>query len=314
MNRCNQAALLATLVAALTLSARAQIVVNDTFLDATRTDPAAPGYSENGVDVDGDGDIESVWYRSGTGSSTTMSPGHMVNAAGAGGSMSLTTYFSPDGSAVTLNNIGDRMTLTWVFTPSGVTTTSTGNQDMRLAIVDSTTRISSDVTPANAVYSGYGIFFNMRAGTLGANNAFRSMEWAVPGGANNLLSTAGAWTQIASAPTVANTTGGFTSGNTYTLTWSITKTALGADIYQSISDSGGLLNGTGLLELSYSDTTPQTLSFDTFALRPQTPELTAAGFDTTQFRVELSSVPEPATGALLGVGIMGLIAARRNRC
>src|SRR6187397_3063400 len=93
----------------------AQIRVNDTWQDATRTDPAAPTYSENGIDGDSDGDLESVWYRSGTGSATTMSVGHMINAAGAAGSMSLTTYFSP--STVSLVNIGDQLRLTWVFTP-----------------------------------------------------------------------------------------------------------------------------------------------------------------------------------------------------
>jgi len=301
-------------VAGISIGAQAATIVNDTWLDATRIDPAAPVYSENGTDGDLDGDIESVWYRSGTGSSTTMSPGHMVNAAGAAGSMSLTTYFSPDASSVTLNNVGDQLSLTWVFTPTGVTTTSTGNQDMRLAVVDSAARLAADATPANAVYSGYGIFFNMRAGTLGNAASLRIMEWAVPGGANNLLSTGAAWTQDATTASVVGTTPGYTSGNTYTLFWSITKTASGADIYQSITDSGGLLDGDGVLDVSYSDATPQTLSFDTFALRPQTPELTATSFDTTLFRVELfTAVPEPTVAAILGVGIMGLIAARRTR-
>jgi hypothetical protein len=310
MKRRNQTILLAVVAAAIATQTHAATIVNDTWIDATRTDPAAPGYSENGTDGDLDGDIESVWYRSGTGSSTTMSSGHMVNAAGAGGSMSLTTYFSPDASSVTLNNVGDKLSLTWVFTPTGVTTTSTGNQDMRLAVVDSAARLAADGTPANAVYSGYGIFFNMRAGTLGNAASLRVMEWAVAGGANNLLSTAGAWVQDAATASVVGTTPGYTSGNTYTLLWSITKTASGADIYQSITDSGGTLDGDGVLDLSYSDATPQTLSFDTFALRPQTPELTATSFDTTLFRVELTAgVPEPTTAALMGLGLFGLFAS-----
>lgn len=313
MKRCNYAVLLAAIVSIVATQTRADVLVNDTWLDGTRTDPGSPGYSEYGTDGDLDGDFESAWFRSGTGSSTTMSPGHMVNAAGAGGSMSLTTYFAPDASAVTLANIGDQLRLTWVFTPTGVTTTSTGNQDMRLAIVDSSARLAADGTPANGVYSGYGIFFNMRAGTLGNNSSFRVMEWAVAGGANNLLSTAGAWAQDAAATSVAGTTPGYTSGNTYTLFWSITKTATGADIYQSITDSGGLLDGDGVLDLSYSDATAQPLSFDTFALRPQTPELSATSFDTTLFRVELTQVPEPTIAALIGVGLLGWAGGRRNR-
>ena len=33
----------------------------------TRTDPASPISSENGVDLDLDGDLESAWYRGGAG-------------------------------------------------------------------------------------------------------------------------------------------------------------------------------------------------------------------------------------------------------
>lgn len=303
-----------TIAFALTLHTYGATLVRDTWQDADRTDPAAPTYSEYGTDADSDTDLESVWYRSGTGSSTTMSTGHMINAAGTGGSMSLTTYFAPDATAVTLNNVGDKLSLKWVFTPTGVTTTSTGNQDMRLAIVDSGTRLSADGTPASQVYSGYGIFFNMRAGTIGNNAAMRVMEWATLGGANNLLSTSSAWASDATAAAVVGTTPGYTSGNTYTLYWSITKTATGADIYQSITDSGGTLNGTGVLDLSYSDTTPQALSFDTFAMRPQTPELTATSFDTTLFQVDFTAaVPEPTVAGILGLALSGLIAFRRNR-
>jgi len=310
----NYSTLLAIAAAACGLSAPAQILVNDTWLDATRTDPTSPTYSEYGVDGDLDGDKESAWFRSGTGSSTTMSAGHMIHAAGASSSMSLTTYFAPTATAVTLGNIGDQLRITWVFKPNGVTTTST-SQDMRLAIVDSLARVTTDATPANQVYSGYGIFFNMRGPTLGNAASLRAMEWAVPGGANNLLSTTAAWSANASTTSIVGTTPGFTSGNTYTVLWSITRTASGADIYQSITDSGGLLDGDGVLDLTYSDTTAQALSFDTFAIRPQTPELTATSFDTTQFKVEfLAAVPEPTAAALIGLGLMGLLLNRRGRC
>lgn len=282
--------------------ASAAVVVNDRWADASRSDPAAPTYSEDGTDADLDGDIESAWFRSGTGSSTTLTPGHMVNAAGAAGSMSLTTYFSQ--TQASLAAVGDKLTVTWQFTPTGVSSTSSSNQDMRIAIVDSGARLTSDATPANQVYSGYGMFFNMRAGTLGATNGLRIMEWATAGGANNLLSTAAAWTAQASTTTVVGTTPGFADGTLYTLTWSIEKTATGADINQSIV--GGNVN----LVTSYSDTSPQPLSFDTFALRPQTPEATATSFDTTLFRVELALVPEPTS---LAAGAFGLALLRRRR-
>ena len=267
-------------------SASAANIINDTWRDATRTDPASPTYSENGTDADADLDLESVWYRSGTGSSTTMSSNHMVHAAGAASSMSLTTYFKTNGQSVALNSVGDSMKITWIFKPNGLTTTATGNNDMRLAIVASPTRLAADGTPANQIYTGYAIGMNMRTVTLGNNSPFRMLEWAVAGGANNLLSTAAAWTQVATATYVAGTTPGYTEGNTYTLEWQITRTSGGADINQKITDSGGTLGTNGVLEVSYSDATPQTLAFDTFSLRPSTPEVTATNFDTTLFRVE----------------------------
>jgi hypothetical protein len=304
---------LATLVAGVMAAANAPAatLVNDTWQDSTRTDPAQPVYSENGVDADLDGDLESVWYRSGTGSSTTMSQGHMVNAAGTGASMSLTTYFTPEATPVTLANVGDQMVVRWVFTPTGVTATSTGNQDMRLAIVDSSTRLTTDATPANATYTGYGAFFNMRAGTLGNASPFRVMEWV--GGANNLLSTGAAWAQDATATAVVGTTPGYTSGTQYTFSMSFTKTASGVDIVQTMSGAG--LNGSGTLSVSHSDASPQALTFDTFALRPQTPELTATSFDTTLFQVTFTPgvVPEPASAALASLGGLAALAFRRRR-
>src|SRR5262249_8476439 len=39
---------------------------------------------------------------------------------------------------------------------------------------------------------------------------------------------------------------------------------------------------------TFSDTSPQPLSFDTFSLRPSTPEVTATNFDTTLFKVEFT--------------------------
>lgn len=283
--RVASAAFLGALVAS---SYGATILVNDTWKDATRTDPASPTYCEVGADTDVDGDIESLWYRSGTGSSTTMQTNHMIHTAAAASSMSLTTYFSTNNGAVSLNNLGDKLTITWVFKPNGITATGAGNQDMRIAIVDTGTRLTGDATPANAVYSGYGIFMNMRAGTLGNASPLRIMEWAVSGGANNLLSTAGAWLQDATATATVGTTGGYSEGNTYTLVWSATRTSSGADIYQKITDSGTTLGSNGVLEVSYSDSSPQTLTFDTFSLRPSTPETTATNFDTTLFKVEFT--------------------------
>src|SRR5262245_50961902 len=108
-------------------------VVRNTFQDADRTDPASPVYSENGVDVDLDGDIESALYVGGTGSTIPTTPGHAVFTLGTG-SANMTTYFTPEATPVTLANAGDSLRVTWVFTPGTVNAANT-SQNFRFCVV-----------------------------------------------------------------------------------------------------------------------------------------------------------------------------------
>ncbi|MEI9962606.1 MAG: hypothetical protein WDM76_16265 [Limisphaerales bacterium] len=107
-------------VLAFVMCSHAVVLVNDTWQDGMRTDPASPVYSENGTDTDADGDLESAWFN--TGGTLTPSPGHLVGTMPANGtsSASWTTYFTPEASPVTLANAGDALQVTWVFTPTTV--------------------------------------------------------------------------------------------------------------------------------------------------------------------------------------------------
>jgi pectate lyase len=58
----------------------------------------------------------------------------------------------------------------------------------------------------------------------------------------------------------------------------------GLDITATMT--GGSLNNTGSLSVSYSDATPNTFTFDTFGLRPSSATDSATSFDSTLFRVE----------------------------
>ena len=103
------------------------VLVHDTWQDGTRTDPAAPVYSEDGTDTDGDGDLESAWYFTGSsGTTLTASPTNLIATVGTGSS-SATTYFTPQSSPVTLGGVGDALRITWVFTPSNVNASSTSS-------------------------------------------------------------------------------------------------------------------------------------------------------------------------------------------
>src|ERR1041385_7424612 len=170
-----------TALCGFTMTSYAGDIVNDTWLDGTRTDPASPVYSEFGTDTDLDGNLESAWFNGG-GSTMTSSAGHLGTTVGTGSS-SWTTYFTPEATPINLANPGDQMVLTWVFTPTGVATAGT-SQGFRLAVVNSpsASRLAADGAPGTPAagdrYFGYGMFMNMRTGLLGNGNSFQLMERA----------------------------------------------------------------------------------------------------------------------------------------
>src|SRR5688572_29820821 len=93
----------ASLVMALFVAGIAQAanLVNDTWRDDTDTDPAAPIYSEAGVDSDADGDLESAWFQGGVGTLDPVvggGPGPLrADLTGTGGSSATwTTYFTAE--------------------------------------------------------------------------------------------------------------------------------------------------------------------------------------------------------------------------
>ena len=154
-------------VAGVSINSQATIIVNDTWIDGSRTDPAQPIYSEIGTDTDLDGDIESAWYHAGSvGTSSTVingnpgfTPGILRSTVGTG-STSLTTYFTPEASPITLVNSGDQIKITWAFTPTGVNAAAAPGQSFRIAVVDSplANRLLADGAPGNGIYPGYSIF------------------------------------------------------------------------------------------------------------------------------------------------------------
>ena len=78
---------------------------------------------------------------------------------------------------------------------------------------------------------------------------------------------------------------GYVSGTQYTFVMTFTRNATnGLDITATMT--GGSLNNTGSATVSYSDSAPNTFTFDTFGVRPSDAANSATGFDTTLFQVE----------------------------
>ena len=156
----------------LALSGHATVLVNDTWQDGTRSDPASPTYSENGTNLDPvqDTDLESAWFSS-SGSALTVPAAGDLRAVQPVNSLTFLTYFTPEGSEVTLS-AGDTLKITWVFTPTTVNANNT-SLEFPLAIVDtpSGSRRTSDGSPVQAAYAGYAMFMNMGQ-TLGNSTPF----------------------------------------------------------------------------------------------------------------------------------------------
>jgi hypothetical protein len=307
--------LLTALVAAIAVPAQAVHLVNDTWLDGDRTDPAAPGYSEHGVDADADGNLESAWYFGGAGSLAPVGPGGPLRGdLGAGGtsSGSWTTHFTAGGNPINLTSAGDFLRVTWQFTLSGLGVANT-SQNFRMALVNTpaASLLAADGAPGNSTYAGYGMFMNMGATTLGNSNPFRLMERTAPGTSSALLSASGSWTGLANGATSGN--GGYEEGVLYTYIMEVTLNGLGELEILSSMTGGTLLNNTGSASVLFTDTTPNSTSFNTFSLRPSSATGSAQIFDTSLFRVEVSQVPEPTVAALAALGVFGLIASRRIR-
>lgn len=251
-------------------------------------DPHSP-YSEMGVDYNSSGDFESAWFSSSSSALTVPAAGDL-RAVQPSGSLTSTTYFTPEGSEVNLANAGEELKITWVFTPTTVSSANT-SQGLPLAVVNtpSGSRLTSDNSPPSAAYAGYAMYMNFSQ-TLGGSTPFQLMERIAPGTSSALLSSSGSWTALANG--VTSGVHGFDSGTQYTFTMTFTRNASsGLDITATMT--GGTYNNTGTGTVSFTDTTPNSFLFDTFAIRPTGSAATAAQWDTSLFKVEFIPVATP---------------------
>jgi len=317
-------ALVVAVSCALASSSHAAVLVNDTWLDGTRTDPTAsgtPAYAENNgvtaVDSDSDGNLESAWFKGGGGTLnvTNAGSGNVLEGVTSASSQHWYTYFTQPSTTVTLANPGDELKLTWVFTPTTIGNNVSQALPIALALNPSA-RVSGDGTLPTGVFSGYSMFLNFS--TTLSGSAFALKEWATTA-SGSLLGTAANWGAngtsggtLANGGAAGNT--GYASGTQYTFVFDLKlDPSNSGSLIINASMTGGSLNNGGVLSVTYTDASPNSLSYDIFAVRPANAASTAAVFDTSLFKIE--AIPEPSTFMLAGSGLvlmMGLIRRRRR--
>lgn len=289
------------LLLGLALSTRAQILVNDSWRDGTRTDPGVPTYSEFGTDADSDGDIESFWIAANRATNFIAAVGSLTFYPTSGSSRAGLTYFTPAASPVTLAD-GQALKITAVFSPNNLAGQNSATTT-RIAIADYTagTRLTADGTSSSmngANVKAYGLFLNMGT-TFGTTPL--SIRERTNLSSTDLLGVSGDWTTLSSG---GGTSGdpGYVNGETYTMTITLARNSGALDITAAVA--GGSLN----ISHSVTDTTPSTFTFDAFALRAGTSTDTPI-MTFSNFRVEV--IPEPGALSLLGLAGVALLAGRR---
>jgi|SRR5208283_2390217 len=218
---------------------------------------------------------------------------------------------------ITLNAVGDYITLTVDFTSANIA----GNNGYLLAGLynDGGNTASGTLTGtatggATAAYTGY--FGDMGLNTsAGSSTKFYSRT----GGASDANElgyyssmTSSSYTEIGSP--IANTANGTIANNkAYTLTFTVTKTAAGSDTVTAQINQGATIVDSAatwtFLDASGTYNTFDELDFGFYGKSA----LINGTITDVVVTDQITPTPEPSTFALAGLGMLGLVLARRVR-
>ena len=270
---------------------RAALYIDDFWSDGTRTDPAAPVYSENGTDADADGSIESAWFTSSSGS-LTATTSNLTLSVGSGAVFAL-TYFTSNSVGPAQLNVGDTLTATIRLTFNGLAA-APGSAGFRIGLFDyadstlSPKRVANDGSISgnnvlgNGVH-GYAVFQTM--GTTFSGTSPMDLRVRTNMTDTALLGTSGAWKSLGTGPGSTNGFGGFANGINYTLQITLQRTGTNA-----LSFTVSWLNPTNdaLLTTTVTDNSVTNFNFDAIALRPQKASDSASTVIFTEAMVEFT--------------------------
>lgn len=255
-------------------SATADVLLDDTWSDATRTDTALPA--------------ESAWHASNT-ASLTASANALTGTAANGSSRSWWTYFTTNAAAPVPLAEGETLRATLVFTLDAVAAQNT-SRGMRIGLFDFSggTRTTADgSSPAGAGVAGYVLNLNMGT-TFGVAGPV-SIRKRTTLTSTDLMGSAGDFTTLPEGDGGGSTgSPGFVSGSPHTVVWTFNRTAAGLEITAAFSRADGW-------SVTHTATDPapaSLLAFDGFALRPASSTQSAGTFLFSRLLVEkLNAIP-----------------------
>jgi pectate lyase len=242
------------------------ILVDDTWLDGTRTDTVLPD--------------ESAWFASSA--STLNAAVNSLTGTVSSSSVTWWTYFTSSEGPATLN-VGETLKVTLLFTPDGVNA-SNGSRGLRIGLFDFTdgTRKTSDSgSPGGAAVKGY--LLNMNFGqTFGVNNPLEIRE-RTDAVSSDLMASSGDYTTL-SAGGGSSGSPGFSSNVPYIFELSVQRNAASVDITTTFSDGNGWS-----ISHTATDTNNVHASFDCIAIRPDGSDKSATTFAFSRCKVEITT-------------------------
>jgi hypothetical protein len=302
---------------------QAGVLLNDSWTDVDRTNTALPNNSATYVGVS-----------TSDGGSLTVIPGALQNVMGTSSRKNWTYFTSdlsnPDGNqphnAVTHLNAGDTLKTSLTFTlPNGATSAST-SKDFRFGVFFDPTdpRVQTDVnsdgggsTSPWADATGYALQMPLN-GTATNSSPFQIVKRTASN--TSLLGASGAFTNAPTGGSVyanaANTSYTVSlalnmvsaSQLDVTATLSQGSTVLAT---QTVSDLGVTFGGAAVAAGGLPGSQSIYRDFDHLFFRMSS-NTEASEIDFTNWRVELTSVPEPASLSVLSFGGIALLVRRRR--
>lgn len=289
-------------VGSVAVSGYSQVLLNDTWADGSRSETSLPNES-------------AVWVSHPAG--VTVSPGSLLyDQTASSGSQKLWTYFTPDGSPISVG-VGQQLITTIDFTPK-VALYDNSSRSFRFGLFNDPTDpqvledLNSDGGGTGAPWTdatGYGVQLALSTGVSASTDA--NVGKRTDQSNSSLMGSSGAWTFSSGGDPIVNSL-----DTLYTMTFTLDRVAADQmNLTFSIADSGGVIstysvsddpNGSATL-----GTGPLATDFDQLFFRFSNNTSTADAIEFSRFKVEL--VPEPSTLALAGLMALGLVGYRRLR-